>query len=68
MNLFSGATWFLLRSKYNLDIKTIARKNAFWISEGKQPFNGLSDYLGDAWLVLYKEDYEKLIEFKKQAI
>ena len=42
------------------DIKTIAKKNAFWINEGKPPFNGLSDFNKNAWLVLYKEDYDRL--------
>ena len=39
------------------DIKTIASKNQKWINANKQPFNSLSDFEGQAWLVLYKEDY-----------
>ena len=43
------------------DIRTIAKKNAFWINMGKKPFNGLADFMGNAWLVLFKEDYEKIV-------
>lgn len=42
------------------DIRTIANKNAFWVNLDKLPFNGLADYEGHAWLVLFKEDFDKI--------
>ena len=42
------------------DIRTIATKNKKWIDLCQEPFNSLSDFECQAWLVLYKEDYEKI--------
>lgn len=48
------------------DIKTIANKNKKWVELSMEPFHSLSDFESQAWLVLFKEDYEKIIyNFKK---
>lgn len=51
------------------DIKTIAKKNSYWIKKGKKPFNSLSDFNDNAWLIFFIDDYQKAKElFSKDLL